>query len=139
MTNSRFAERTRGVTLKRLDLSGLAAQALDVAREAGKDYSEARVGVGGSQAVTRDADGTLWILDSEGVGYPADGEVTFPIYLSNEGTIAIMPTMEAKLTEAELDPFITDDEVDLADFVRTFGDRLESNFWTLHRTLKARR
>lgn len=62
---------------------------------------------------------------NEGVGWFADKEGKLPInYWGKNGNSGYLD-----ITPEELLPLISDETEDLADFVRAFGDRLETNFY----------
>ncbi len=63
---------------------------------------------------------------TEGVGWFADANGGIPInfHSGNYGSGGYVD-----VTEEELRGVISDKTIDLADFVRTFGDRLETNFY----------
>ena len=68
----------------------------------------------------------LVVICSEGVGWEANeyGRINVPVYTDqgfwNSSYVEISTQMIAK--------FITEETVDLADHIRVFGDRLETNF-----------
>lgn len=152
-------ERTRGVILKVLDMSALEAQALEFRQKTHPDCYEARI-YGGKTAVIENR-GVLWTICTEGVGYPISGDDKFEAQFhgsyhvreesqmedllgrnvpgpikSGSHTFDMMPFGSVELTKDELlDNYPVVEEVDLADFVRTFGNRLEDNFWEFFRLL----
>lgn len=68
------------------------------------------------------------IIGTEGVGWKSDsdsGIISVPVW-SNNGMSQARPV---ELHRDVLMKFVTDETVDLADWVRVFGDRLESNLW----------
>lgn len=105
--------------------------------------------------------GTLWTICTEGVGYPITEDNNFEVQfhgsyhvreestmedllgrnvpgdiVPNKHTFDMMPFASVELTKDELlDNYPIVEEVDLADFVRTFGSRLEFNFWEFYRLL----
>lgn len=82
-------------------------------------------------------DGLLYVICDEGVGWPV--HTTEPLVLELwkkiEDTISIFPTATATLNEDDVRDLITDETVDLADFIQTFGSRLEVNFRQWYRRL----
>lgn len=68
-------------------------------------------------------DRDLCIVGTEGVGWEAD----------DYGLIGVpfggFVTQSVKVSTQVIAKCVTIEQVDLADFVRVFGDRLESNFW----------
>jgi hypothetical protein len=68
------------------------------------------------------------IIGTEGVGWKSDhdsGIISVPVGASNGFGYA----RPVELHRDVLMKFVTDEVVDLADWVRVFGDRLESNLW----------
>ncbi len=65
-------------------------------------------------------------LCTEGVGWFVDENGVLPInyYVGQFGSGYI------DITPEELMPLISNETTDLADFIRTFGDRLENNFYS---------
>lgn len=153
----RSDERTRGVMLKVLDMSALEAQALEFRQKTHPDCYEAKLG----KVAVVEHNGTLWTICTEGVGYPIDEDNKFEAQFHgsyhvreesieedllgrnvpgeiavNKHTFDMMPFASVEMTREELlDNYPVIEEVDLADFVRTFGSRLEFNFWEFHRLL----
>lgn len=124
-------DRPRGVKLHLLDIHRLEANATEQLAD-GSIYS---VGFGPWAAVEHGD--RLYAVCVEGVGY----EVTeaqpleLDLYKETPGHISIIPSFRALLSPADVRDLITPEEVDLADHVRTFGARLEGNFWGLHQLL----
>lgn len=81
-------------------------------------------------------DGDVYVICSEGVGWlvPNDG-LELDIYLNLPGFIAVFPEWRVTLSPTEVREYATGETVDLADHVRQFGARLESNFWGWYRRL----
>lgn len=141
-------ERARGITLTRLDFSRLE----EVARrqcnkhrqiDAQPLYTEMHVTPREWAMATVPGAGDVYVLNSEGVGpdKPVTEQHKLVVALhgstktENGESFSMFPDMEATMSLAELTPFMTEETVDLADFIRSFGGRLESNFWLWHRTL----
>lgn len=128
---NRTIDRTRGVTLRVLDINRVAAEAskqLDrTLRTSFEPYAMA------------EHDGHLYVVCNEGVGWEVTDKdpLYLDLYAHSENGISIFPTCQAKLSPAEVRELATDQEIDLADLIRTFGSRLESNFWSLHELLSA--
>lgn len=76
-------------------------------------------------AVVNGRNGLATVL-TEGVGWFADKNGGIPInyYSGNYGSGGYID-----ITEDELRSLIADETVNLADHIRTFGDRLETNFY----------
>lgn len=108
--------RTRGVTVTELDRDRLAAT------------WNARPGkVGGvtaadmvPSAIMYDRDGAVQTINHEGVRDDGRTDDLFAVYAAAGGWF--------NFDAAELIAAATGDVVDLADYVRTFGDRLERNY-----------
>lgn len=76
-----------------------------------------------TMAIINGKNGLATVL-TEGVGWYADANGGIPInYWGINGTGGYID-----ITEEELKSLISDETVNLADHVRVFGDRLESNF-----------
>ena len=89
----------------------------------------------------------LFILDNDGVGnnHPitADKPYTLEFYSERTSTneegeestsLSMMPSCEMKLNDQDLRSHATGDTKPLDEFIRTFGDRLERNYynWEQH-------
>jgi hypothetical protein len=73
-------------------------------------------------AIVNGKNGVATVID-EGVGWYADAKGKLPInYFGKNGLSGYLD-----ITPEELYPLISDETTDLADFVRIFGDRLETN------------
>lgn len=131
--------RERGVIVQVVDLTDLLAQAKASLIKQGKATDADKVSTAFTQAIATDQAGNHYLLCSEGVGWEAqdiDGVPTFTLdlYVESAGYIAIMASATLRIAADDLLDEPTT-EVDLADFVRVFGGRLEDNFWIWHRTL----
>ncbi len=147
---SRFNKRATGVIVKVLDLSALEAQALEFRQETRPDCYEAKI-YASPHAVVEAKDGTLWTICVEGVMYPLTSEQGFEAQfhgsyslrddetgelLAHKHTFDMMPFGSVDIsTEDLLREYPVKEEVDLSEFIRTFGARLESNFWTAYEIL----
>lgn len=138
------AERARGVELRLLDLSGLTEQALEKynqhrAIDGKKPATEMRVG--NEPYAVMEVGGRLYVVCNEGVGWEVTDESPLEVDLYPQygpGSFGIFPAMEATLKPSEVRARATGEMVDLADLIRTFGARLEDNFWTWHRVATAK-
>lgn len=139
----RFSERARGVTVQVLDLEDMKDQAVQFRKETEPECVNASV-YGGEWAVAQTKSGDLMVLCTEGVAYfvTDDDPMEFEFhgqYKDEEDSSVtrfdMFPFASTTLTAEELVLYPTKEEVDLADFVRRFGDRLENNFWTLFKEL----
>lgn len=120
--STRTDERQRGVILHVIDFSRVLAE---VPRE---DDQTVDVGFGPYAMIEKD--GLLYVVCNEGVGWEVtDTEpLQVDLYVTSPGYLAIMPSFRARLTPEEVRAAATGGPVDLADHVRRFGARLESNF-----------
>ena len=140
---SRFSERSRGITLQVRDMSDLEAEARAFRQRTNPACYEAKVQWGPWATVTKN--GRLYAICSEGVGYEVSDAEPFEAEFTgrystpdepNRHLFDVMSFATVELTPAELIGYPVTKEVDLADFIRTFGDRLESNFWSWYDELK---
>lgn len=133
-----MTERERGVLLRRLDIARLEAKVRAEATESGElqDVERFTVSAGYGYAIA-EHNGTLYALCSEGVGWPVsdDAPLHVDLYLHEPDTMHLLPRWAVLLSPDEVRALATDEQVDLADFVRRFGARLESNFYLWHREL----
>lgn len=129
----RDRERTRGVTLRLLDLSGIEEAALERYNAHleidGKEPVD-RMSVGSEPFAVAEKDGTMYVVCNEGVGWEITDEdpLEIDLYSHKGNSFGIFPVMSASLKPEDVRNRTTDTEVDLADHIRTFGARLESNF-----------
>lgn len=87
------------------------------------------------------SDGKVYGICSEGVGWEVTDEerLVIDVHGSNETSFSMFPVACIKMGKAEvLAACEGGEEVDLADWVRAFGDRLETNFGIWFRTLQAK-
>lgn len=149
---SRFAQRSRGVLVDVVDFSGIEAEALQWRQETEPDCTKASIH--GGQWALGYKDGRVFAICTEGVGYEVTDEEPLELefhgqYLKRQGASWINQagdSVEAPVVESvtrfdflpfgsysiipeDLANFPIKETVDLADFVRTFGGRLEDNFW----------
>lgn len=111
----RYANRTKGVMVHLLDQT----KADEYLSKIVPDY----YGKADYMAVVVTKKG-LATLCTEGVGWNADANGKVPINCSWG-----MSTGYIDIPVEDLDSLVSDEMVDLADFIRVFGDRLESNFY----------
>ena len=138
---TRFAKREKGTTLRLLDFSRVEQQALEAAKKDaegtdGKVPTALEAGFA-PWAAGKTKDGTVVVVCVEGVGYEVTDDSPFhlELFARYDGGFGILPTMEAVMKPADLQEYLTNETIDLADLVRQFGRRLEDNFWTLKRLL----
>jgi hypothetical protein len=131
-------ERKRGTILQYLDPAALTVAGADILRaQMGQDESPLgdwkvpaylAIGYEGGQP----ADRKVVVVCPEGVGRTCDERGMVEIDLIHKNSIM---TGWFDLYGDRLAEMVTGETVDLADHVRSFGDRLESNFWNLSRVL----
>jgi hypothetical protein len=103
--------RERGIMVRTLDLTGMTAAPF---------YSYALATVGSES----------YVICSEGVGWlVSDDEPLYVDTMAGEVVVILADVLTAARQGAD---------VDLADFVRSFGDRLECNFYLWHRKLNGK-
>lgn len=79
---------------------------------------------------------TLYVVCDQGVAYMCDGREPFELPVSPEVTDAvIICDLSIKLWPDDLLRCRTGEQINLTNFVRTFGRRIEENFDLLNRTL----
>jgi hypothetical protein len=142
-----------------LDLSELVAQALSFRQKTHPDCYEAKI-YGGKIALGKAKTGHLYVVCSEGVGYVVSKEEPLEIefhgsyykrigqdWVNQAGdfiqaeidphshSFDYMPFAEVTLSVEDLKSYPILGEVDLADHVRSFGNRLEDNFWGMYEAL----
>ena len=133
MTTTRT--RPTGVKLTLLDLSSVTTAAAESPHATYEAYD-----VGFAPYAMAEVDGHLYVVSHEGVGWEVtdDEPLLLDLYGKKPNTITIAPSLQASLSPDEVRELATGGEVDLADHVRRFGARLESNFWSWHRRLSGR-
>lgn len=132
MTDFDTDTRPTGVKLHLLDTDKIVAQANG---QTGEHFE-----VSFAPYAVAEHDGELYVICVEGVGWHVTDEnpLSVDLFRKKPNTIAIMPSLQAKLDPAEVRELTTSTEIDLADLIRRFGSRLEANFWIWHRTLTAK-
>lgn len=126
----RGEHRVRGCLVYTLDMKALEEKVLEIMSayegESVEDLRAQNAGLADRSLVFGfDDKGRAWIVGTEGVGWKADESDNFNIRMqfgfgSTGYTVAVPHAVMRKLRSNEM--------VDLADHVRIFGDRLESNF-----------
>lgn len=82
------------------------------------------------------ADGKVFVICTEGVGWEVKEEFKVDVWGSSANSFSMFPVARITLSKREvLEGMELGEEVDLADWVRAFGDRLECNFGTWFDTL----
>ena len=114
----RYSLRTKGTICHILDVEKATAFLKEKLDAPDVDFSAERM------AIVNGENGVATLLD-EGVGWYADKNGKLPInYWGKNGMSGYLD-----ITPAELAPLISDETIDLADHVRVFGDRLETNLY----------
>lgn len=131
-------ERTRGITLKVLDLSPLKPDIIKFVQE-GKDPTVTDVSFHFRWATITDEFGRQHLICDEGVGAVFSDESPMQIDAwdateridpeTGNKTFSTMAIVSVHLKPEDIADLPVIEEVDLADFVRVFGARLERNFW----------
>ena len=112
----RYSLRTKGTVCHILDVEKATAFLKEKLDAPDVDFSAERM------AIVNGENGVATLLD-EGVGWYADKNGKLPInYWGKNGMSGYLD-----ITPEELAPLISDETIDLADHVRLFGDRLETN------------
>jgi len=129
-----------------LDLSDVEAEALAYLRahaqtdiDLGKDDVQmpSKVRVGEKTGVVETPDGSLYAFGTEGVGSSTpisdENPLVLDVYITGyeergDGFISMFPSAQSKLTAEQVRERMTDEKTNLADFIRTFGSRLDSNY-----------
>lgn len=131
-------DRTRGVMLQRIEFP--TEELITEGNERlspPAPFTQVRIGQATEHAVV-EHNGQAYLVDSEGVIYDVNAlGVKMPVYFSTETSLAIVPQGQLSYRWEQLLSFRTDEDVDLADFVRRFGARLEQNFILLYRELSS--
>jgi hypothetical protein len=123
-----------------LDLASIEAEMTVAYRQDRQEMYEPEqptVQVAHDEAVV-DTPAGLFILDTEGVGMGPlgdDEKIEFNGYAHTMRATSLFPVIEGSLTVAEVRALATGERVNLADFVRTFGHRLDSNYHILVRAI----
>jgi len=135
--------RTRGITLQRLITTSLAEAVVAKVREGKPEDADRISGVTfgvGDLAITEHK-GTTYVICSEGVGWEvSEAEpLELSVYVEyGPSTMTIVPSFTLTLSPSQVAEYLPKgDDVDLADFIRAFGGRLEENFRIWERTLSA--
>lgn len=139
----RFKERDRGVLLRKLDFDRLQEQLTAQVRRAEEAlgdpaWEEVTVLLGTPPyAIGESLSGRMYVICEEGVGWEVADDIPLPVdvYVSHGSRVALFPKYQVNVPLAEIMEVRTDEIVDLADLVRVFGRRLESNFWLWKRRM----
>jgi hypothetical protein len=131
-----MSDRSKGLLVHRLDSEKLLELGLNILRLQYGDLDQTASVE--PLVLVKTKDQSVWSVDpqprlavicGEGVGWQEDeknGLVTFWVDFGHYGSHALAVKVHPRVIEA----CVTDETVDLADFIRTFGARLDSNFYT---------
>jgi hypothetical protein len=136
------SDRQRGVMLRKMDRDALIAAAVSHLSVSHPDVQWVTVNPEWDYVSGRDADGNLYVICTEGVGWEVAHAKPFIMWVSPSWVDPNGETLGANwgantpvyLHPDEVERLTTDEEVDIADFIREFGSRLEGNFALWHRT-----
>lgn len=139
-------KRESNVVVEVLDLSDVKSRALTYANDRLDDGDELWDKVstyGGDYGRAFDSDGNMFVLNTEGVGGSKPVSKEHPVFIefhasreTDEGTVGTMlPVATAEMRDTDFADTPVVKEVNLADFIRSFGARLESNFDSWNRVL----
>jgi hypothetical protein len=146
-SNNMSNDRQRGLMLRKIDRDALCATALRHLRAMYPETEWVSVRPEWDYVVgTSPQDGKVYVICTEGVGWEVAFATPFIPFFS---TVWKDPNGEevgggwgfntpVYLSPLEVERITSEEEVDLADFVRSFGDRLEANFSLWHRTLSVK-
>jgi hypothetical protein len=120
----------------RLNLSPLAKNLTEVYKQRYPDVKEIEgfnpCDTLGEQGVVKTAQGYVG-LNSEGVidvkPISEENPLEINLYVSRKGSFSMLPWIGVRLPPSDVEPLISGDPVPLDKFIRTFGSRLESNFY----------
>lgn len=135
--------RTRGTFVRIIDADKLGELAVTKLRETHPDFDVQSARPQMSYALAESASGEHFLICSEGVGWDFEKprELAFiTSWRNDDGTVSnsFTASTPASFELDELRPLAESGRrIDLADFVRAFGSRLEGNFWLWHDTLNS--
>ncbi len=137
MTMTKHDQRESTVILKRLNLFNILEGAKETIQRDRPDCIEADAIYDYAAIETPQG---LIVLNNEGVGSPIPISNESPLKLEIFGkyttdkkgsySFDIIPKLLIVLNETEVNKIMVNEEVNLKDFIRVFGDRLEHNFQT---------
>lgn len=125
-------DRPRGVVLRVLDTDAICT-AVAEQLDNGSEYEVAFA----PYAVAQTVNGMMFVICREGVGWQVSctQPLQLDLYAKVTNAISVLPSFAVNLTPAQIDLHTTEVEIDLADLIRTFGGRLEDNFWAHYHRL----
>ena len=132
-------DRRRGVTIDPIDLTGVLAEAERELRDEGALETDEHVVAGfGPYGLLTGANGSTWLVCNEGVAWEVHEAAPLDLYTEQrdaDGTkisFGIAPRWSLRVEADALAAARTGESVDLADFIRVFGDRLDANHFNLY-------
>ena len=91
--------------------------------------AEATIGIHGAYGIVRTKAGTF-MLDSEGTGNSSPLEAEpFDVDIFRTDGMYCMPSCQLPIKKCHIAELPIKEKVNLAKFIRSFGARLEANFW----------
>jgi hypothetical protein len=144
---SRYRTRESDVVVEVVDLTALTENVLDYANDLLDDDApewDKVSAYGGKHAKAYDADGKLFVINTEGVGgskpvseeHPVDIEFHASRKGENGGRVgSMLPVASVRLTDSDIEEYPVVEKVKLTEFIREFGSRLENNFDSWNRVL----
>jgi hypothetical protein len=154
---SRYERTPTDILVVPVDLTEVEAHALAYLRahaqtdiDLGKEGVQmpSKVRVGWKHGIVTTPDGDVYALNTEGVGpnHPITNEQPLDVDVFIEGYeddtsefLSMFPACLSKVGVDELRNYATGEPVNLADFVRTFGSRLDDNYESWRRLLTERK
>ena len=140
-------KRASDVMVKVIDLEKIIERDMDKLKEIfNKQYPDTDQVLTGASAIGDHAlvkvDNKLYMLNTEGVGSDIDlddpeDSMTIELYAEMGESRGMMPFVGLGIKDLEDIP-LKDEAVNLADFIRTFGSRLEENFRVWNRELSGK-
>jgi hypothetical protein len=130
------------VTVNVLDLTSLYADALEWLKAHKPERAAQCTGMssGWEKGYVKTANGDLYILDRDGIGHNSpvtdENPVIINIYADSNAVISGKPDISASLGKSDLLKLPVKATENLANFIRSFGSRLESNYRDWHSLLE---
>lgn len=136
-------DRQRGVMLTLLELDDVVESATTFykTRHPDREGVTVTMRLGFEPYAVADTDHGMFVVNNEGVGYEVTDSdpLELDLYASfDEGgqqSFEVLPSVMSSLSPDDVREHATGEQVDLADLVRVFGARLETNFHVWHREL----
>ena len=142
----RDRNRVSDVIVEVFDLSDIKRRALDYANDRLDDGVEPWDKVrtyGGDYGRAFDPVGNMFILNTEGVGGSKPVSKEHPVFIefhasreTGEGRCgSVLPVATAEMQDSDFADVPISGKVNLTEFIRSFGSRLEHNFYSWHSVL----